>query len=264
MTVVLAKAERGPTEAAAPKPPAVIWEATALPREVLAGRARLLQVGSQHPDKRAQRAMGTDRLLSWLETFPGSAWQERWNTCEAEGALATWHQAPALFICATAAWPVSEVVARRVAVVGLNALLYLAVIRPSYRFLFASRLKDTYAHIRALTDPGFFPEAFAICERAGHRERHQLDAMHHLCRIVVHTGRGPRELTPEDLLSYHAAVVEIGQANSLALSWDLLRETGVFPAGTPTLRAARHRGSVRSRNRRSLAHWAQLAGSGRE
>jgi integrase len=242
MTVVLAEAGSESTEAAASKPPTVIWEATALPREVLAERARMLEVGSQHPDKRAQRAMGTDRLLSWLETFPGSTWQERWNTCEAEQALATWHQAPARFICATAAWPVSEVVARRAAVVGLNTLLCLGVIRPSYRFLFVSRLKDTYAHIRALTDPGFFAEAFAICERAGHRERHQLDAMHHLCRVVMHTGRGPRELTPEDLLSYHAAVIEIGQANSLALSWALMRETRVFPTGTPTLRAARNRG----------------------
>jgi hypothetical protein len=127
-------------------------------------------------------------------------------------------------------------------VIGLNVLLCLGVIRPSYRFLFASRIKNTYTHIRELNDPTFFAEAFEVCRRAGVRERHQLDAMHHLCRIVMHTGRGPRELTTEDLLSYYTTVHAIRQANSMALSWDIMRETGVFPAGTPTLRAARHRG----------------------
>ncbi|MEU9891073.1 site-specific integrase [Sphaerisporangium sp. NPDC051011] len=232
------------TEPDAAGPVVVSWPATMWTREEVVKRARALPVGAQDTDKRSQRVKSTDRLLSWLEAFSGLTWQERWNASGSEQALATWSEAPTGFICRTSDRPVSKFVGHRAAVVGLNALLCLGVIRPSYRFLFASRLKGTYDHIRELSDPQFFAEAFAVCQRAGVRDRHQLDAMRHLCRIVMHTGRGPRELTTDDLLSYYSAVLEIRQANSMALSWDIMRETGVFPAGTPTLRATRCRGQL--------------------
>jgi site-specific recombinase XerD len=218
------------------------WPATTWPREFIAEQARKLPVGSQVTDKRSQRASSVDRLLSWLETFAGQTWQQRWDACGTEQTLAVWGEVPTRFICKTSERPVSAFVGHRAAVIGLNALLCLGVVRPSYRFMFASRLKDTYDHIRQLTDPQFFAEAFELCRRAGQRERHQLDAMHHLSRIVMRTGRGPRELTQDDLLSYYSAVTEIRQANSMALTWDIMRDTGVFPADTPTLRAVRKRG----------------------
>ncbi len=181
-------------------------------------------------------------MLAWLETFNGSTWQQRWVSSRAEQAGRRWAEVPTQFTVDTEIDPPTLPIARRAIVQGLQALLCLGVVRPSYEFLFSSRLTGTYDHIRELTDPELFAEAFALCERTGQRERHQLDAMHHLCRITMYTGRLPRELTPDDLLTYHAAVVAIRQANSVALTWEIMRETGVFPAGTPTLRAARQRG----------------------
>jgi integrase len=60
---------------------------------------------------------------------------------------------------------------------------------------------------------------------------------------VIHTGRTLRELSPEDLMSYHAAVLESRRGvGSVGLAWEMLQTHEVFPEGTPTLRAARLRG----------------------
>jgi hypothetical protein len=89
----------------------------------------------------------------------------------------------------------------------------------------------------------FFSGAAAILEKAGHRERNRDDALNHLTRVVLHTGRRPDQLTTDDLLAYYRALRASGRpAASLSVAWDLLRETDVFPEGSPTLRAARRRG----------------------
>ncbi len=133
--------------------------------------------------------------------------------------------------------------ARRTVIVGTSALLCLRVLRPGYAWLFASHFNATYGWVRELSDPEFFAAALERCQAAGVRERHQLDALHHLSRVILHTGRGPRQLTAADLLDYHATLLVLGrQANVLALAWDLLRDLDVLPAGTPSLRDARRRG----------------------
>ena len=83
---------------------------------------------------------------------------------------------------------------------GMRTLLCLGVLRPGYGWLFACRLKATYSHIRELADPEFFAQALAHYQATGHRQRHQLDALNHLSRVMLHTGRGPRQLTAADLL----------------------------------------------------------------
>jgi hypothetical protein len=227
------------------------WPESALERASLAELAHRLPVGSQDPDKRALRRSATDKLLGWLESWPGATWQQRWIASGSEPLGAAWVAAPAVALQASVT--VTATVARRTMVVGMSTLLCLGVLRPGYAWLFACRLKATYGHVRELADPEFFAQALAHYQAAGHRQRHQLDALNHLSRVMLHTGRGPRQLTAADLLDYHANLRALSrQADAITLAWDLLRDLGVLPAGTPSLRAAAARPAPRRRAGRCL------------
>jgi integrase len=240
VTPVLTTAEPGMQSAV--DRPAPIWEATTLPIEVITELAREFPAGLQDAANRTRRATGTFRLLSWLATFPGRTWQARWEACGAEQSLTDWREAPTRHVLDTADRPLTLKGARNSTSVGLSALLWLGVIRPGYEFLFASRFKQTYRYFRAVTDPEFFAAASSACAHASRREHHESDMLNHLSRIVMHTGRSPRDLRPDDVLQYHAAVVRTRQATSMSLTWDVLRTTGVFPSDTPPLRVVRQRG----------------------
>lgn len=203
----------------------------------LAERAFRLPVGSRDPERRRTCRVATSRLLAWMETFPGETWQQRWQAsgCEARGRA--WVDDPAAWIQASTGNTARMV--RRDVVEGIRALLCLRVLRPAYAWLFACHFKATFEDVRELTDWEFFAQARACCQAGGHRQRQQIDALHHLTRVSLHTGRGPRQLTTTDLLDYHATLRTLGrEAHNLSLAWDLLRDLKVFPAGTPTLRAA--------------------------
>jgi integrase len=219
------------------------WPQNELSRGALAECAYNLPVGPQSLKKRGERRRHADQLLAWLENWPGQTWQQRWEASGSEAMGRAWSDAAAKLIVSSATASISLLVAQRAAVGGIHALLCLGVLRPGYQWLFGSYFNKTYQHLRELIDPGFFAEADAICGRAGIRQRHKMDALHHLNRVMLHTGRGPRHLTADDLLDYHAAVVAMGrQANSIALAWDLLRQLNVLPPGALSLRDARRRG----------------------
>lgn len=212
-------------------------------RAAIADLASAMPVGSQAPHTLAERRWSTDKMLVWLESLPGQTWQQRWQVSGCETLGRAWIHVPAQFVQQASAAQIGQQRARRIAIVGIHALLCLDVIRPGYRWLLSCQLKNTYEHVRELRDPDWCAQAGAVCRDAGHRMRNQLDALMHLSRIMLHTGRGPRELTPGDLLAYHQAVTSVRrQVSSFALTWELMRRTGVFPPDTPALGHARVRG----------------------
>lgn len=219
------------------------WPRTRMRRDELGQLAYELPVGDQHPDKRQARRNGTVRLLTWLQTWPGTTWQARWEASGAESHGKNWRDAGIDDLVTTEGMTLFN--ARRYFSVGMSCLISLRVLRPGYDWLVTNHFSDTYRWVRALVDPEFFAEIDGAAERDGVRERVRVDALNHLTRIVMHTGRGPRELTPDDLHECHAALLASGRnADSLGLAWEMLRSHAVFPAGTPTMRAARHAGQL--------------------
>lgn len=234
-----------PDQLAGAEPGGCCWPQAQAERGLLVQRAHRLPVGSQRHDKPAQRCLGVGRLLGWLDTFPGRCWQERWEATGSQELGPAWTVEPVRFIETTApgSRPVSADQARKSVVAGMHALLCMGVLRPSYQWLRAVRFTTALGHVRELTDPGFFNAAAAGLRQAGHRERLVLDALNHLSRVVLHAGRGPRQLTPADLLGYHTALLDLGhQATAVGLAWDILSEAGAFPSDTGRLRDARVRG----------------------
>src|SRR6266511_2789568 len=155
-----------------PTPPApggapAAWVETQLDRVTLAELAGRLPVGAQDADKRALRRFATDRLLGWLEGWPGASWQERWQASGSEALGRSWVEVPAAALQAHTPRPPSLHVARRGVIVGISALLCLRVLRPGYAWLFAAHFNETYGWVRQLTDPEFFAEALERCRAAG-------------------------------------------------------------------------------------------------
>ena len=232
-----------PASAPSRQSAAAAWPQTRLSAADLTRMAYALAVGSQHPDKNRARRKGTSVLLAWLQTWPGDTWQARWETSGAESHGKRWRE-PAV-AAMVAAEGTLEFNARRYLTVGMNCLICLRVLRPGYDWMVTNHFSDTYRHVRELTDAALFAELDSAAERNGIRERIRVDALNHLARVVMHTGRDPRELTPDDLLTCHAALLASGRnGDSVGLAWDMLRSHNVFPSGTPTLRAARNRGQL--------------------
>ncbi|MEU8139561.1 tyrosine-type recombinase/integrase [Streptodolium elevatio] len=205
-------------------------------------RVGALPVGSQSRVRVTSRALGADRLLAWLETFPGDTWGERWEASGVEDAQGHWTDAAVQFVVQSASQPLSLSGARRVCGFGLDALLSLGVLRPGIAFLIRGRLKQAYVHVREMTDPELYARAEAYGRRTGARERHLADSLNHLARVTMNTGLPPQDMTPAHLVEYHRVVSQLVNARSLVLAFDMLRETGVFPPGTPPLRSHLHRG----------------------
>ena len=228
---------------ASPTPSGEWWEATGLSRDEITQRAYRLPVGGRAPGRPALRRMGTDRLLRWLERWPGDCWQQRWLASGSEDLGGAWAEPVIRFIVDSTSPVITEKSARRSAQLGMNALLCLGVVRPGYAWLCRARLHDTNEHVRQLSDPALFDAMAERCQRAGHRPRQRVDAFTHLSRVIMRTGRSPRQITPADLTDYHSVLLATRkQSNSFELAWDLLRQTGVFPAGTPGFRQTRYGG----------------------
>jgi integrase len=217
------------------------WPQTLLDCAAVGELAYRLPVGSQRPQARRTRRWAAKRLLGWLDGHPGGSWQERWEASGCEQLGRDWLRVPAEATCPDASAPL----AARTMVTAIGALLCTGVLRPGYRWLLACRFQETYRHARELADPEFFADARQHWQAAGHRGAHQVAALNHCSRLLLHTGRGPRQLTPADLLAYDVAVRERGRgAVALGPVWDLLVAAGVFPDGTGSLHAARLRGPL--------------------
>jgi hypothetical protein len=209
----------------------VLWPQTLLPADELAQMAWDLPAGAQTKERRFARRAGTRRVLAWLETYPGKTWQERWETSGSEAAGGAWVQAPMRF--ARQMKPgLQDGGARSSVISGMSALLCLGVLRPGYVWMYAARIKETYQYVQELSDPGFFAEAVARCAgRELSREQNLLRALHHISRLIIGTGRGPRELTAGDVAVYHATLLAGGpQPHAITLTWDILLDMDVITA----------------------------------
>lgn len=199
--------------------------------------------GDDKPDTRQFHRRAVGRLLGWLVGIPGQDWQSRWATSGADDLGKRWIDLAIEGICA--AGDTTRVAAEKDLRHASGVLICLGVLRPSYDWMISNHFKEVYRQVRTSVDADVFAAMDTAAADSGVRERVRTDALNHLTRIVIHLGRSVRELTPDDLLDYYTAVVHSGrQASSVHLSWEMLRSYDVFPAGTPTLRAARKRGQA--------------------
>jgi len=182
------------------------------------------------PQRNHQRG-AVSAVLFWLECFPGHTWQDRWLLSGADAAGPAWG-------------PAGLTPARRGRfTTGLGALLVLRAVRPSYEWLFASRLLGVYDTFRRHNQAAVFAQLGQHLADAGGCPEHAVKALNLLTRMAIATGKDVSGLDATDLSDYAAARKASGRpVESLALAYHALHAAGALPGCPPTLARYRHAG----------------------
>lgn len=232
---------RTPASAREPDPPVGAPQPAQTGRGSVPGRAgtaapelaRLAQgllVDPSAAQRRCQQSAVTE-VLSWLASFPGQDWQDRWLLSGSDLAGSSWG-------------PAGLSRGRRGAfTTGLGAVLALRAVRPSYGWLFSSRLLGVYDAYRRHNEVEVFTALDRrLAERGGNAE-HGAKALNLLTRMVIATGKDVLELDVGDFTDYAAARESSGRPpESLGLAYQVLHGHGGLPGCPPTLVQYHHIG----------------------
>ncbi|MFC7530209.1 hypothetical protein [Actinoplanes sp. GCM10030250] len=200
-------------------------------RDELVRLAEALLVEPTHQQRSRQRR-GLARVLDWLESFPGEGWQDRWLLADGDEAGTGW--GPAGLTAGQ----------RQRLTAGLGVLIVLRAVRPSYPWLCGSRLLGVYAAFRRHNHASVFAELEQTASDRGAGE-YAAEAVNLLTRMVIVTGKDPRELDLADFITYADARRGSGRTvAALPFAYEILHAAGGLHGLPTTLRQARSRGQL--------------------
>ena len=198
---------------------------------------------SSKPPRRQVIVRGTRALLTRLMSFSGDTWEQRWLASGSDAAPRTWmdhsdlphydHWSPTLM--------------------GMNSLLQLRVLRPSYSWMLDSRTKVNTARFLDVNGGNALAELRQLAEYQASLARHRRDVEAGLARVMIRTGKTIEQITGDDLLYYADVVKTSGRQRREHLLWELLVRLGPLASEAPTLRAAwSAKGNTRQHSTASL------------
>jgi len=195
----------------------------------LAGGLLSAPTGAQR--NRSHAATGV--VLDWLETFPGSDWQDRWILSGSDEQGSGWG-------------PSGLSSGRRARfTAGLGALLALRAVRPSYRWLFASRMLGAYDLYRRHNQTATFARLHHWLTEHGGCDEYTSEALNLVTRMVIVTGKDVLDLDLADVTAYAQARRASGRPlAALPLAYQALRAVGGLTGAPATLAQSRSPGKL--------------------
>ncbi|RMI47914.1 site-specific integrase [Actinomadura harenae] len=194
----------------------------------------------QHPHRAPgsthdQRRRGAQRLLLWLETFPGATWQERWHAAPAHALGRGWEEECRTWL-AFQGMPPGEGALQS----GLLWLVCAEVFRPDTEWL-STIVRSRYWRRAMITyrDPAGFAELQAALDRQGVREKRGHEALLKIATILAAKGGTIADITVGDCLELRdvESRTRTQGGSGLTFFYDLLQGEGRFPEDAPpTLR----------------------------
>jgi Phage integrase family len=150
-----------------PRPVASSWPATEASRSAVLARVLATPFALDNPLSQQTRRLGVLAVLSWLQTFSGASWQQRWRASEAEDQL-DWRD---VITAASAGRSRSNVAAgTRLPHLGSGLLVLICadVIRPSLEWLlrFAPARRGLAAEMARTRDAAAFTALAESCTQA--------------------------------------------------------------------------------------------------
>ncbi|MBF6094965.1 site-specific integrase [Nocardia cyriacigeorgica] len=208
-------------------------------REVLALIQTLPDWNVPGPYYARNALTGAANILTYLLTYPGDGWQDRWLAVPDPLGKAWLDTLDSTEFG-------SERVMKQAHQRGLGALILTRTVLPSYDFLNSYKPARLYSRVRDIHRPDLFARIDRAGRARGLSDAQLSDALRAICRIVLHTGRNVDQLTEDDLLEAHAWGLRFHNGDKamphLGTAWDLLTAIDILPTGS-TLRArAHHRG----------------------
>ncbi|MGW4825437.1 hypothetical protein ACWEP4_42840 [Streptomyces sp. NPDC004227] len=179
---------------------------------------------------------GVPIILNWLASHPGDGWQQRWLAAGADADLAWLSTVPAD--------STTGVVHRRATnVAGIASLLLAQVILPSHGFLAGYSSLTLFRDVWRTINAEVFDRIVQQARDDGMVERRLNEGMNVLSKLVLHSGRGPDQLTGEDFEDFrHWGLGKNGLVpHGIYPAWDLLRGVDILPRNI-SYKAFQHQG----------------------
>jgi integrase len=183
--------------------------------------------------QRNRQQAATGQVLDWLQAFPGGNWQDRWILSGSDEQGPRWGP-PGLSPGRRARFTA-----------GLCALLALRAVRPSYRWLFASRLLGAYDTYRRHNQTATFGQLHQHLVERGGCDEYASEALNLATRMVIVTGKDLLDLDIEDITAYTQARQASGRpVASLPLAYQGLHAIGALKGAPATLAQSRSPGKL--------------------
>ena len=214
-----------------PRPAGSAWPATRHSREHVLTRLLAPPFALDNPAGQAQRRRGLTRMLGWLGSLPGQTWQDRWIVSGAEDC-SSWRDLPDRWLAGA-----GRAGSRPGYGLGAGLLLLICgdVIRPGVPWLLASGSLQSMAAARGrVRDPDAFAGLRRLCQTEQASPVTRDLSLRRIAIIMAAKGGRVGDITAGDCVELCRLADAIGGSRSRGMYfYQLLRGTGVFPAGAP-------------------------------
>jgi len=211
------------------------WPQTTLPRGALERHLFSGVFVAVNEYTQRARARAIKSVLDWLESLPGTTWQQRWLASGADAHGARW-------IDLACRWRAENGLTTGddkygLLHSGLLPIVCSGTIRPSYEWLLKHKPTKLLVVARQTTDPDGFAGLEAWCDQqSGLTTQARRLALNRVTWIVLRHGGRVADVTIGDLLELRDAAVEFQSRSSegFTVAYQMLHAVGVFPATAPT------------------------------
>ena len=216
-----------------PRPAASGWPATRQSREQVLARLLAPPFTLDNTAGQAQRRRGLTRMLDWLGSLPGQTWQDRWIVSGAEDC-GPWRELPDRWLAGAG---LTRAGSRPGYGLGAGLLLLICgdVIRPGMPWLLASSgLQSMAAAMGRVRDPDAFARLRSLCQAEQASPVTRDLSLRRIAVIMAAKGGLAGDITAGDCVELCHLADDIGGSRSRGMYfYQMLRGTGVFPAGAP-------------------------------
>jgi integrase len=170
-------------------------------------------------------------VTTWLLVFDGHTWQQRWVASGIDESGRAWSEEPSRTRCG-------------LLVKGTEMLICCGVLHPDYSWLLDTGFNSLFGTYQRACDPAGFARVRDALRAQGTGDRVAHEAMYHLARIRIATGKRLEEITAEDVLDCHYAVRARRKPGTPGEAlWRALHSLGII-TGPARLKAAMRRGQL--------------------
>lgn len=162
------------------------------------------------------------RLLAWLDSFPGTTYQDRWSASGANTTTGDW--------CPELAAGLTRRTAARMAI---NAMILLGAIRPGVDWIFANKQARFWRDWTTIHEPAAWDRYFQVAEAEHASGRHLWGTAAHLIRICITTGLPVSGIRGADVVAYADFLRSTNRSTGdLHTMWHYAHRAGLL-AGEP-------------------------------
>jgi hypothetical protein len=217
-----------------PRPDATRWPQTCLGRVELEERLVSGVFVADNAHTQRTRKRGVKFVLDWLQAQPGATWQQRWQASGADDHGAGWIELASRWRAEQGIDTTRDVFQLHS---GLLPIICGGAIRPAYRWLLRHNPTRLLMFARQTIDPGGFALLQDWCDQqAGMSTEQQRLALNRATWILLHRGGRVADITVGDLLELAEAAGQVRKTRAsegFPAAYQMLRDTGVFPASAP-------------------------------